>query len=272
MVLYEPQDVVNIAAAIRAMKNMGVLHLRLVRAVELDPTLIELVAHDTRDVMERVSRFDTLDEALADCVMVAAFTARRRAAKRRVSSPRSIAGEVLGRAAGGPVALLFGREDSGLPNDALDRAHVAVTIPTSEHSSLNLAQAVLVALYELHLAAPGSFAPARAAAQGRPSRHGGELRGPLRGRRAGAGGAGFLPDQESRAHPAYGSLTRLSRGARLPGDPAHPRHGAGSRPRARSRTLTPLTLGRAAVFFVECRFLSSPLRPPRPPGALARPR
>jgi tRNA/rRNA methyltransferase/tRNA (cytidine32/uridine32-2'-O)-methyltransferase len=50
------------------------------------------------------------------------------------------------------VAVLFGREDDGLPSDAVDRAQLAVTIPTTEHMSLNVAQAVLVALYELHLA------------------------------------------------------------------------------------------------------------------------
>jgi TrmH family RNA methyltransferase len=54
----------------------------------------------------------------------------------------------------GDVALLFGREDHGLPNEALDRAHIVVTIPTSEYSSLNLAQAALIAMYEMRLAAP----------------------------------------------------------------------------------------------------------------------
>jgi len=51
------------------------------------------------------------------------------------------------------VALLFGREDKGLPNEILDRAHIVVTIPTTGHASLNLAQAVLISLYELHLSA-----------------------------------------------------------------------------------------------------------------------
>lgn len=154
VVLYEPQDPVNVAAVVRAMKNMGAADLRLVRPVEYDLTRIELVAHDTRDIAERIRHFDSLHEALADCVSVAAFTARRRAAKRRLSTPRSVAGELLERSAQGPVALLFGREDSGLPNDALDHAQVVVTIPTTDHSSLNLAQAVLLALYELHIAAP----------------------------------------------------------------------------------------------------------------------
>ena len=60
---------------------------------------------------------------------------------------------MLAAAADGPVALGFGREDNGLPNDILDRVNAAVTIPTTNHASLNLAQAALIGLYELHLAA-----------------------------------------------------------------------------------------------------------------------
>jgi tRNA/rRNA methyltransferase/tRNA (cytidine32/uridine32-2'-O)-methyltransferase len=154
VVLDEPQDPVNIAAVVRAMKNMGVHQLRLVRPVEYDPTRVERVAHDTRDIVARIRHFDSLGDALADCVHVAGFTARRRAAKWRMVEPRVVAPELLRAAGIGTVALLFGREDRGLSNDALDRSHVTVTIPTTEHSSLNLAQAVLIALYELHLEAP----------------------------------------------------------------------------------------------------------------------
>jgi TrmH family RNA methyltransferase len=70
---------------------------------------------------------------------------------------------MLAAAAEGPVAIFFGREDHGLSNESLDRAHAVVTIPTSDHPSLNLAQAVLIALYELHLAADASrtIAPPR---------------------------------------------------------------------------------------------------------------
>lgn len=152
VVLDEPQDPVNIAATVRAMKNMGVNVLRLVRPVEYDRSRIERVAHDTREVAERIAHFEALNDALGDCVFVAGFTARRRSAKWRMASPREAAADALAHAEHGPVALLFGREDKGLSNDALDRAHVVVTIPTTEHASLNLAQAVLVALYELHVA------------------------------------------------------------------------------------------------------------------------
>jgi tRNA/rRNA methyltransferase/tRNA (cytidine32/uridine32-2'-O)-methyltransferase len=152
-VLYEPQDPVNIAATIRAMKNMGCRNLYLVRSVEYDPWRLEGIAHDTGDVIEQIRNCDTIEEALEGCVHVAGFTARRRAAKRDVTTPRGASGEMLELARTGPVALLFGREDKGLPNEILDRAHVVVTIPTTEHASLNLAQAVLIALYELHLLA-----------------------------------------------------------------------------------------------------------------------
>jgi TrmH family RNA methyltransferase len=153
VVLHEPQDPVNIAAIVRAMKNMGVRDLRLVDPVPYDPVRIEGIAHDTADVVSRIRHFSSLDDALADCVHVAAFTRRRRAAKRAAADPRRTAETLLAHALGGPVAVVFGREDHGLPNDALDRAHIVTTIPTTDHASLNLAQAVLIALYELHLAA-----------------------------------------------------------------------------------------------------------------------
>ena len=153
VVLFEPQNHVNIAATVRAMGNMGVQCLRLVRPVPYDPYRLEGIAHGTGSLIERIETFETFDDAVADCVFAAGFTARRRAAKWRIVDPKRAAVELLERAEHGPVAVVFGREDNGLPNDVLDRLHVVVTIPTTEHASLNLAQAVLVGLYELHLAA-----------------------------------------------------------------------------------------------------------------------
>lgn len=153
VVLFEPQNPVNIAATIRGMKNFGLRDLILVRPVPYTAYRLEGIAHDTLDVIERIRDVDTLDEALAGAGFTAAFTARRRRVKWEQLSPRALAPLVVEQAARAPVALLFGREDDGLPNEALDRAHATVTIPTTEHASLNLAQAVVVALYELHLAA-----------------------------------------------------------------------------------------------------------------------
>jgi tRNA/rRNA methyltransferase/tRNA (cytidine32/uridine32-2'-O)-methyltransferase len=153
VVLFEPLDPVNIAGTVRAMKNMGAGRLRLIRPVAYDPARLEGIAHGTMDVIERIETFDSFDAAVADCVHVVGFTARRRAAKLRVIAPKEAAASLLDAAGEGLVALAFGREDSGLPNDILDRVHAAVTIPTTNHASLNLAQAVLIGLYELHLAA-----------------------------------------------------------------------------------------------------------------------
>ena len=153
VVLYEPQDPVNIAATVRAMKNMGVARLRLVRPVEYEVVRLEGIAHGTMDLIERIEHFDSFDAAVADCVRVVGFTARRRAAKLRVVDPKQAAAELLEIAPEGNVAMVFGREDSGLPNEILDRVHATVTIPTTDHASLNLAQAVLIGCYELHLGA-----------------------------------------------------------------------------------------------------------------------
>ncbi len=153
VVLHEPQELVNIAHVVRAMKNFAVRDLRLVAPREYDAWRIEGIAHRSGDVLERTVVFQSLDAALADCVHVVGFTARERAAKRNVRRPREALAEALARSAGGPTALLFGREDKGLPNDALDRCHRAVTIPADpDYPSLNLAHAVVIALYELALA------------------------------------------------------------------------------------------------------------------------
>ncbi len=127
--------------------------LRLVNPVEYDPGRIEGIAHGTRDLVSRIRHFTTLEEALADCVRVHAYVGKPRAARWARTDPKASAAELLAHAEAGPVAVLFGPEDHGLENDSLDRAHATVTIPTTAHASLNLAQAVLIAGYELHLAA-----------------------------------------------------------------------------------------------------------------------
>lgn len=170
VVLWETQDLVNIAAAVRAMKNFGLSRLRLVNPVEWDTWRIEGIAHDTQDVVARATLHESLPDALADCAFVVAMSARGRRAKRTMARPREIAGELLQRAAaidpedeGSSIAILFGREDQGLPNSALDLAHRTITIPTNpDHKSLNLAQAVVVIAYELWLAREGDRQPFKA--------------------------------------------------------------------------------------------------------------
>jgi TrmH family RNA methyltransferase len=170
VVLWQTQDYVNIAATVRAMKNFGLSRLRLIQPEVWDPWRIEGIAHGTEDVVARTEIHDSLLSALGDCSYVVGMTARSRRAKRAVGRPRTLAPELLARASealagqAGPVALLYGREDHGLNNEALDLCHRTCIIPTSEHSSLNLAQAVLVMAYELWMAAEGTeqgFRPPR---------------------------------------------------------------------------------------------------------------
>ena len=163
VVLHEPQDLVNIAHVVRAMKNFGLRDLRLVNPREYEAYRVEGIAHQTQDVLARVRVFPLLEEALADCVHVVGFTARGRTAKRNLQRPREAAAEVLDVAEGGPVALLFGREDKGLSNEALDRCHRVVTIPSDPaYASLNLAHAVVLMLYELALARGAATVPFKA--------------------------------------------------------------------------------------------------------------
>ncbi len=155
IVLHEPQDLVNIAHVVRGMKNFELRDLRLVNPHEYEAHRVEGIAHQTQDVLARVRTFSTLEEALADCVHIVGFTARGRTAKRNLQRPRAAAAEIVALDADGPhpVALLFGREDKGLSNDALDRCHRVVTIPSDpSYASLNLGAAVIIMLYELALA------------------------------------------------------------------------------------------------------------------------
>ncbi len=152
VVLDHPQDLVNIAHVVRGLKNFGLRDLRLVNPREYESYRVEGIAHQTQDILSRVRVYSTLEEAIAECVHVVGFTARGRTAKRNLQRPREAAVEIASVADGGPVALLFGREDKGLSNDALDRCHRVVTIPSdSGYPSLNLAHAVIIMLYELAL-------------------------------------------------------------------------------------------------------------------------
>src|SRR6185295_10885035 len=132
--------------------NFGLRDLRLVTPREFESYRVEGIAHQTQDVLARVRTFATLEEGLADCIHIVGFTARGRTAKRNLQRPREAAAEIVAIDAekSEPVALLFGREDKGLSNEALDRCHRIVTIPSDpSYSSLNLAHAVVVMLYEL---------------------------------------------------------------------------------------------------------------------------
>ena len=152
IVLHEPQDLVNIAGVVRAMANMGLSRLTIVDPVEFDPWRITGIAHRTDSIVDRIRQVDTLDEATAAATYVVGTSARARTAQRNYRRPRQLAARILRRAREGEVAIIFGREDRGLSNKALDLCHDVLVIPTDpEYSSLNLAQAVLLISYELML-------------------------------------------------------------------------------------------------------------------------
>jgi tRNA/rRNA methyltransferase/tRNA (cytidine32/uridine32-2'-O)-methyltransferase len=155
VVLWEPQDDINIGNAVRACKNFGVTDLRLVRPAKANLERVSISAPKAADVIQGMEIYDDLDSALADCTKVFGTTARERGKKWSVAEPRAAAGKSVEAATGeGRSAFLFGREDSGLPNEALDRCHYVVTIPTNPaHTSINLGQAVLLCMWEVFRAA-----------------------------------------------------------------------------------------------------------------------
>ncbi len=166
LVLVNPQDIVNIASAVRIAKNFGIPDIRLVQPAAFDPWRIEGIAHNTADLVDQIRICDTLEEAVADCVHTFALTARARTAKRTVLSPREAADGLVERLADGLVAIVAGREDSGLTNAELDRCSALVRIPTSpDYPSLNLAQAVAVMGYESWVARGSGVPRARTGAR-----------------------------------------------------------------------------------------------------------
>ena len=86
LVLVNPQDIVNVAAAVRIARNFGIEHMRLVNPESFDPWRIEGIAHNSADFVARIGIVDSLEAAVADCVHVAVLTARGRTAKRHDTS------------------------------------------------------------------------------------------------------------------------------------------------------------------------------------------
>jgi TrmH family RNA methyltransferase len=164
IVLHQPRDVRNLGAVVRAMKNMGFARLRLVNPAPYDPADLLGIAHRSEDLVAAIEHFDSLPAALADAYYVLGTSERSHPERPMRSDLRPLAGALLTRARSGPVALLFGPEDHGLDRAALDRCHAILSLPADPaYPSLNLAQAVLLLLYELRMAAcePPPLPPAR---------------------------------------------------------------------------------------------------------------
>lgn len=146
----------NIGAAARAMKNMGLSSLWLVEPRDYPAYEATRRAAGADDVLENARVVSTLSEAINGCAWVAGASARERSVQWPVQDPRDCAAQCIEEAMHGDVAIVFGRERSGLTNEELERCNVLVHIPTNpEYSSLNVAAAVQVVSYELWLAMIG---------------------------------------------------------------------------------------------------------------------
>lgn len=168
IVLVGTQHPGNIGSAARAMKTMGLTRLVLVAPEKAPSVESYALAAGADDVLAGATTCATLAEAVADCRLVLGCTARSRRVALEELLPRDAAARAVGEAAAGAeVALVFGRERTGLSNDELQLCHASVHIPANpDYSSLNLAAAVQVLSYELRLAVLAAAAPAGSDGEG----------------------------------------------------------------------------------------------------------
>jgi len=161
IVLIKPLYGGNLGSICRAMMNMGISDLALVNPnPAMDWDQAERMAMHSKSILAERKQFSTAAEAVADCGLVAATSARTGFYRDHSISPREAAPRLLQAANTRPAALMFGPEDKGMDNDDLSLATHIVRIPsTDEYSSLNLAQAVMVCCYETYLASE-EFEPA----------------------------------------------------------------------------------------------------------------
>jgi tRNA/rRNA methyltransferase len=163
IVLMETSHPGNIGAAARAMKTMGLGDLVLVNPGAFPSAIATARAAGADDILYHATVVDSLDDALGSSVFACATTARRREIAVPVTSPREIAPGLVERARSGPIAIVFGRESSGLTNDEVRRCQRVLELPASpQYSSLNLGAAVQLISYELRLAALAEQASAQA--------------------------------------------------------------------------------------------------------------
>jgi len=143
----------NIGSAARAMKTMGFTSLYLVEPKLFPHDKATEMASYAVDILQQAVVVSTLDEAIADCSFVMGTSARFRTVPWPLMSPREVAAQAIREAQAHKIAVLFGREQTGLTNEELNRCHYHVHIPANpEYSSLNIAAAVQVLAYELRMA------------------------------------------------------------------------------------------------------------------------
>lgn len=182
IVLVGTQHPGNIGAAARAMKTMGLRRLVLVAPEKAPDRDTRAMAAGADDLVEAAPVFATLAQAVADCRWVLGATARSRRIQLEPLHPREAARRAVAATASGPVAVVFGRERTGLDNEELQLCHAAVHIPSDPaFSSLNLAAAVQVVSYELRCTLLDGNITAPAAARTPPPGEGAATHAELEG-------------------------------------------------------------------------------------------
>lgn len=176
VVLSHTTEPMNIGAACRAMKTMGLRHLRLISPLNPKGHTAQALAHGAEDVLDQAVVVEDLMAAVGDALVVTGTTAReRQMRKRALLPPGELADRIAAHSAEGRVIILFGTERTGLTNDEIDICRYLSTVDTApEQPSLNLAQAVMLYAWEIRqamqrLGAPGAFGPRAAAPVARPN-------------------------------------------------------------------------------------------------------
>ena len=153
IILAQPQIPENIGSVARAMSNMGLKRLVLVDPKDYEiRRLLKTATGNSVDIVRDMEIYEDLKEALGPYQYVVGATARTGSHRPAMTQPRRLARDLIPISLENMVAILFGPEDRGLSNEQLRYCHTIVTIPTSNFSSLNLAQAVMVLSYEIFLA------------------------------------------------------------------------------------------------------------------------
>ncbi len=153
VVLNEPHYPENIGAAVRAAKNMGISRILTVNPSGCDLTrILKTATHHAEELVAGIEVYERLEDALKPFQYVVGTTARRGSHRQSVRNPRQLALDLIPISVKNHVALLFGPEASGLANEHIRYCDALVTIPTADFSSINLAQAVMIMVYEIFTA------------------------------------------------------------------------------------------------------------------------
>lgn len=150
-ILYKPAVPGNVGAAARAIKTMGFQHLRLIDPCNHLGQEARMMAHGSNNILEEASVFGHFEAAVNDLDMIVCTTAKKRTTKFDYYSTREFGEYLLNKEAHlDKVGILFGTEESGLPNKLIQQSDLAITIPmAASYPSLNLSQSVMVIAYEL---------------------------------------------------------------------------------------------------------------------------